>query len=81
MWMFWTRPMAMKLVMMALPPYDMKGRGMPVIGMMPMVMPTFSKPDPFDVPRFLMDVSYDAQRFSAFTSLPGLAPRTSIDLR
>ncbi len=45
------------------------------------VMPTFSKPDPFDVPRFLMDVSYDAQRFSAFTSLPGLAPRTSIDLK
>lgn len=44
------------------------------------VMPTFSHPDPLDVPRFLMDVSYDAQRFSAFTSVPGLAPRTSIDL-
>ena len=44
------------------------------------VMPTFAHPDPLDVPRFLMDVSYDAQRFSAFTSVPGLAPRTSIDL-
>ena len=43
-------------------------------------MPTFAKPDPLDVPRFLMDVSYDAQHFSAFASVPGLAPRTSIDL-
>jgi peptidoglycan/xylan/chitin deacetylase (PgdA/CDA1 family) len=44
------------------------------------VMPTFSKPDALDVPRFLMDVSYDVQHFSAFASVPGLAPRTSIDL-
>ncbi len=44
------------------------------------VMPTFAHPDPLDVPRFLMDVSYDAQRFSAYTSVPGLAPRTTIDL-
>jgi len=25
------------------PPYDMNGNGMPVIGMIPIVMPTFSK--------------------------------------
>jgi peptidoglycan/xylan/chitin deacetylase (PgdA/CDA1 family) len=44
------------------------------------VMPTFASPDALDVPRFLMDTSYDAQHFSAFASVPGLAPRTSIDL-
>ena len=33
----------MKLAMIAEPPYDMNGNGMPVIGMMPIVMPTFSK--------------------------------------
>src|SRR5690242_18241042 len=43
MFTFATNPMAMKLVMIAEPPYDMNGNGMPVIGMMPMVMPMFSK--------------------------------------
>ena len=31
------------IVSMAEPPYDMKGSGIPAMGMMPMVMPTFSK--------------------------------------
>ena len=34
---------AMNDAMTAEPPYDMNGRGMPVIGMIPMVIPTFSK--------------------------------------
>ena len=33
----------MNEAMIAEPPYDMNGSGMPVIGMMPIVMPMFSK--------------------------------------
>lgn len=33
-------------------------------------------PDPLDIPRILMDTSYDLQHFSAMTTLPPLAPRS-----
>ncbi len=33
--------------------------------------------DPLDVPRILMDTSYDLQHFSAMTTIPGLAPRSA----
>lgn len=39
-----------------------------------------ARADAFDVPRLLMDASYDAQQFSAFAAIPALAPRTSVDL-
>ncbi len=44
------------------------------------MMPTYASPDPYDVPRFLMDVSYDAAQFSAYAAIPGLAPKTTIDV-
>ncbi len=40
----------------------------------------YVRPNAFDVPRFLMDTSYGAQEFAAMTSLPLLAPRSSIDV-
>lgn len=35
--------------------------------------------DPLDVPRLLMEKTYDAQAFTALTALPPLAPHTTID--
>ncbi|NUP10616.1 MAG: polysaccharide deacetylase family protein [Polyangiaceae bacterium] len=35
--------------------------------------------DTLDVPRILMDTSYDLQHFSAMTTLPPLAPRSEVD--
>jgi peptidoglycan/xylan/chitin deacetylase (PgdA/CDA1 family) len=37
-------------------------------------------PDMLDVPRFLMDMSYDQQVFAAVSALPALANRTAIDI-
>ena len=38
----------------------------------------YNNPDALDVPRILMDVSYDLQQFVAMTSVPILAPRSSV---
>jgi len=40
--------------------------------------PLAAKPDALDVPRILMDISYDLQQFTAMTSVPLLAPRSSV---
>lgn len=38
----------------------------------------YGNKDALDVPRILMDISYDLQQFTAMTSLPLLAPRSSV---
>lgn len=39
----WSSPIATQTANMDDPPYDTNGRGRPATGMMPSVMPTFSK--------------------------------------
>ena len=43
MWTFCTRPIIARKAIVDDPPYDTSGNGMPVTGMMPIVIPMFSK--------------------------------------
>ena len=42
MWTFWSRPTAIQVANIEEPPYETNGRGTPVTGMMPSVIPMFS---------------------------------------